>query len=240
MRAGHGYDCSRCGLEGANREEVCEPRCRHARDENDRRPPLPSSLLLTAYLPRSIFRLTTDIAEMRARHRWRSWMAEVGDPVPIALNDDGYVSVRGTVELLEPAKGYSEDAAVIRSATLERSYGLLSRTGKPQTGSVDNVRIRRAAGRFLVRDETGIALIDDDWLELVGPELRRPSPGLLGTLTLYDGDPVTVLGNARRAPLPGIETPDTGGYRKAPTALCFDGDDARPLLVLTDSEVVAG
>lgn len=42
-------------------------------------------------------------------------MGEVGEPVPIALNDDGYVSVRGTVELL---------AAVARAHRLRGRRGL--------------------------------------------------------------------------------------------------------------------
>jgi hypothetical protein len=94
-----------------------------------------------------------------------------------------------------------------------------------------------ASGTFLVRDETGAALIDDDAYTLASPTLVEKAWNEPLSIVLKDGDEVEILGAAERKP--SSTYPDlarSAGYREAPSILVFDGSPERRVLLIASPE----
>ena len=89
----------------------------------------------------------------------------------------------------------------------------------------------RQVGVFLVLDETGAALVDDDCLELFGQ-----TGGVGQALEVRDGDAVEVIGRGRWGR--GAHGAGTSGYRDGRVFVLEGGPDA-PLLLRADTDLVA-
>lgn len=108
----------------------------------------------------------------------------------------GIVRVRGRVRVLDPAEGAA-----------------------PRVGAV--LGARRACGRFLVVDESGAAVVDDDMFEIW--------PSDLLDAVIEDGDLVEIVGSGRRQRVPGL----TGrGFRDTADALVFEGSKERKVHII--------
>lgn len=81
--------------------------------------------------------------------------------------------------------------------------------------------VTRISGRFFVADDTGVAIVDDDALELWSSE-RAGEP-----VTIREGDTVEVLGRGEWREAREL----TDGYRGGKQAFVFNGDAEQPVHV---------
>jgi len=87
----------------------------------------------------------------------------------------------------------------------------------------------RESGRFFVKDDTGAALIDDDWVLLLDAEGNELDVTREGTLAIYDGQPVRVIGHAREG---GFSVPSAASsFRSNNRGLEMVGGTGRPVCV---------
>ncbi len=131
---------------------------------------------------------------------------------------DGVVRIRGRVRSIRPVPTPGGDlVAAFRARRVEAAAGRGRREEMVET---------TAAGRFVVDDGTGLAVVDDDAFALEPLDVGATAE----VLALRDGDLVEVIGPARRAPLPQDVHP--GNAAEQETALIFDGSpDSLVLLV---------
>jgi len=230
MRAGHTYRCPRCGEQFA-----CSVTCFRCDilpvDENGNRPPptftresmarggSPSGVgeadlffRLVAVGGHSLQALALGVKELNARRRaaraFRRPLSRVADV------SDSPAHIRGVVEVLEPVR--HPDAGEVGVYLLRRrDHGVLE--------------TRLACGKLLVRDETGVALLDDDFFSLLPPLGQHPLAHSELDIIVRAGDTLEVIGPAQRRTVPELPLADEGGYRSAPSALVFDGSTSEPL-----------
>ncbi len=248
MRGGDEYSCDACDRRAVARDDLCKPRCAKARDEYGRAPPPPAYELVkrdtTQSLGVSFAWLAREVRELRERRAVRAAWGRAGPVVQIEQIDDGEFTIEGTVELLRTADPHAPGVAAYRSCVLEVGFGQLGvkpryratdgmGNPRPIVTRIESQKLRRGCGVFLVRDPSGVALIDDDWLELFGSDLRRPGLERPGELLVRDGDLVSVTGHAIAGPLALPQA--AGSYRGPPKGVRFDGGpDGALYLVLRD------
>lgn len=241
MRAGDNYTCSKCTL-GGPREALCEPRCERARDANGNAPPPPSSDTYEWYggnvtqagpiLLRSAMRLAFAIRRTKRRRKLRALFDAAGPVVPIAFAPTGLVAIEGRVELLEPTTtpgGEPVAAFIDRHVTFAHHAGARNTTTR-----VERVEVRRAAGRFLVRDETGAALVDDDWLLLLDASGDELDASEAGQLVVGEGQVVRVVGHCR--PGDRLVPSEASSFRGHARGIEMIGGTGRPVCVLPRSD----
>lgn len=152
--------------------------------------------------------LGRQVRELNKRRRLR---ARFGSPItPIAAAKDGEAHIRGTVQILEPV--------MHRQGGEVAAYLFRIR----EDGRRENVAIETqlGCGKFLVRDETGEALVDDDFFAIL-PEKFPASSNI--NICIHDGDEIEVVGNASLRALPELPSVGRAGFREAPKILVFDG-----------------
>lgn len=155
------------------------------------------------------------------RRRWEDSRLVVA---PIASLRDGAVGrVVGRVRVVTPAHTPWDEpcaAYVSRDVTVDH----VGREATPRRRTTT----RRGAGVFVVRDPSGAAVVDDDYVILLGPD------GLalqgVGAIVVAEGDLVEVLGVARRTRNPHVGAVGSG-YREPAAAIVLDGSADRPLRV---------
>lgn len=152
--------------------------------------------------------LGRQVRELNKRRRLR---ARFSAPLaPIAAAKDGEVHIRGKVQILEPVmhRQGGEVAA------------FLFRIREAGRGGDVAIETQLGCGKFLVRDESGTALVDDDFFAIL-PE-KFPASGNVD-VRIHDGDEIEVVGNASLRALPELPSVGRAGFREAPKILVFDG-----------------
>lgn len=154
-----------------------------------------AQLLPFVAVPLGLVLVATVAFRAYERTRARRWVRPVARAAAAASAGASAVSVIGRVRMLGSAYG-SEHAAVARGAW-------------------------NRCGRFVVEDETGSALVDDDEIEIVDPVGQGP----VAKATVRNGDRVLVHGPARMADI------EADGYRGAARMLAFDGRIDAPVRI---------
>jgi len=96
------------------------------------------------------------------------------------------------------------------------------------TFSVDSCK----CGRFLVRDDTGVAVVDDDAFDMWAADGASVRGSTADGIWVGDGDEVEVVGPGAREPIRDATLVE-GDYRDGSTAFVFDGrPDDRVYVVL--------
>jgi len=141
--------------------------------------------------------------------------------------------VRGRVRVLE-AVSVQEDscAAWAQRDVLERNMVTWT-SGGSVPSKEQRLLETRAAGRFLVVDDSGVALLDDDAFVLA--PLPVAKPGEMARVTVHDGDEVLVYGRARRdeADESSRAYASASAYRESGQVLRFEGTERHPLVITT-------
>ncbi|MEM9068457.1 MAG: hypothetical protein AAGE52_08120 [Myxococcota bacterium] len=154
--------------------------------------------------------LARQVRELNRRRRLAARLA--GEATPIAAAE-GEVHVRGTVEVLEPVQHrQGGDVAAF-----------LFRIREAMPGSDVAIETELGCGKFLVRDESGVALVDDDFFAILPPKgTSFPASGNID-VRIQSGDVIEVVGVAARRALADLPGLGRGGFREAPKVLVFDG-----------------
>lgn len=228
MRAGHAYHCPQCGEEFGY--GVTCFRCEILPvDENGNRPPPTfareamarggSETGTSADMPffvmalgeASVHALGREVRELNRRRKARRALREPLQNIADASAEPFHI--RGVVEVLESVKHPDgEQVAMYLCRRRERAHN-----------TVAAIETRLACGKLLVRDETGVALLDDDFFSLLPPRGRHPLARSEVDILVRAGDMIEVAGHAERRAMPELSRADAGGYRTAPTTLVFDG-----------------
>lgn len=182
------------------------------------------------------FLIGARIKSLRARLRvLQARIASAPAVAPIG-SASGVCRVRGRVRVLEPVKGpLGQPVAAFLERRKRQAVGLVSAKRGTQVEAVTAVTVEElsAAGVFLVEDESGAALVDDDAFvvaELGGSAKDWNEPL---SIVVNDGDEIEVFGSAEwrsGAGLPGHAS--QGGYRDGGNVLAFDGKPAERVVIL--------
>lgn len=231
-RAGKSYTCPRCGEESVHPvtchrcdilpvdEKGHTPPPLFEREVLFRKPAEPilegqqNGLAELAALGGFAFAsLARQVRELNRRRRLRARFQTPASQIAAAA--DGDVHVQGTIEVLEPVMHrHGGDVAAYLFRIRETTH---------QGESDAAVETQLACGKFLVRDETGAALVDDDYIAIL-PKHGDPFPASGNVdVRLHAGDRVQVVGRAERRALPELPNVGRAGFREAPKILVFDG-----------------
>lgn len=154
--------------------------------------------------------LARQVRELTKRRRLR---ARFREPTPIGAAKDGEVQVRGRVEVLEPVRHRHGDEVA----------AYLFRIHEAGTGGDVAIETQLACGKLLIRDDTGAALLDDDFIAILpAPGQPFPASGNVD-VRIQAGDLVDVVGPASLRALPELPSVGRAGFREAPKVLVFDG-----------------
>ncbi|MDC3958707.1 hypothetical protein [Polyangium jinanense] len=180
----------------------------------------------------------------RLRARLRVLQARIASAPAVAPigSASGVCRVRGRVRVLEPVKGpLGQPVAAFLERRKRQTVGLVSAKRGTQVEAVTAVTVEElsAAGVFLVEDESGTALVDDDAFVVaqLGGTAKDWNEPL--SIVVNDGDEIEVFGPAEwrsGAGLPGHAS--QGGYRDGGNVLAFDGKPAERVVILAKSAAV--
>ncbi len=167
------------------------------------------------------------------RRRVKKLLARAGAVAPLNTVSEGVVRVKGRVEILEAVsdRGQGPVAAFAWRGADDGVCGC----GADCTAMVRVVETRMAAGRFLVRDQSGVALVTGPWIRLLddlGGDLNAESGGLY----VREGDAITVLGEVRLDTVDEPRARMTDGYRGVRKTPVFLGEESTPLYVFCEPE----
>lgn len=168
------------------------------------------------------------------RRRLKKLLRAAGEASPIASLDEGLVRITGRIETLDPV---SDDrgrgvAAYIRRASHDAACGCDKRC----TVIERFVETQGNAGRFLVRDDNGVALVEGPQLRLLDYHGRPLDSFEAGRLTIHTGDAVTVLGVAKRELTDEPRARVTNGYRGTVPTPIFRSDPDHPIYVFCPTD----
>jgi len=234
MHAGHSYRCPQCGEEFA--ADVTCFRCDiFPVDENGNCPPPTFSredlsargsasgtdgdffFALAAVGELSVRALAR---EVRGLNRRRHARRKLHVPL-LAIGDvhDTPAHIRGVVEVIEPVHHpeLGEVALYLRRR----------KETKPSAAFETNC----ACGKLIIRDETGAALLDDDFFVLLPRPGHHPMARSDVDIVVRQGDTLEVAGPAARQPRPELMQAEQSGYRSSSTMVVFDGSSADLLTI---------
>ncbi len=159
------------------------------------------------------------LGAVRARRRLSRLLDEAGHPVPIAGASEGVIRIEGRVELLDSVDDEHGDAvaAFLVRETRDEACGCQSNC----TAIKRWVTTRGNAGRFMVRDAGGVALVIGPRLRLLDFRGQPVDPFEAGALRVRDGDLVTVLGSAANEVVEESRARPADGYRGTRTTPVF-------------------
>lgn len=168
------------------------------------------------------------------RRRLKKLLRAAGDASPIASLDEGLARITGRVETLDPVRD-DQDRGVA---------AYIGRTSHDAPCACDDrctiikrfVETRANAGRFLVRDESGVALVEGPRLRLLNYHGRPVDSYEAGRLSIHTGDAVTVLGAAKRELTDESRARVTDGYRGTVPTPVFRSDADHPLYVFCPTD----
>jgi len=175
------------------------------------------------------------IRDITNRRRLKKLIKSAGDPVSIMSAADGVVRVEGRVEVLEPVSAPEGETlgAYIRRGIEDAPCGC----EKQCTAVFRTVGTHRAAGRFVVRDSSGAAIVAGPRLRLLDYHGREIDPFETGLLAVRDGDTVTVVGEVRHEAVDDPRVRVTDGYRGVKLTPVFHGDDDTPVHVFCEADL---
>jgi hypothetical protein len=184
------------------------------------------------------FVLIKDRRVKQHRARIQAVRARLGAAAAVTpiLNAGGIARIRGRISVIKPIKGPMGDPVAAYLVRARKETVELLSMGRGQTRQAVTaltVEESSACGTFLVRDESGAALIDDDAYTLASPALVDLAWNEPIAMVLKDGDEVEILGAAERKP--SSVYPDlarSAGYREAPSILVFDGSPEQRVLLI--------
>jgi len=237
MRAGHTYHCPKCGEE-FDYGVTCF-RCDILPvDENGNRPPptfareamalsgsetgttADMGFFVMALGDASLRALAREVRELNHRRKARRALREPLQRIADASAEPFHV--RGIVEVLESVKHPDgEEVAMYLCRRLDVARH-----------TVEAIETRLACGKLLVRDETGVALLDDDFFFLLPTKGHHPMARYKLDIIVRAGDTIEIAGHAERRAMPQLSQADAGGYRTTPTVLAFDGSTDHLLSIL--------
>jgi len=158
-----------------------------------------------------------------------------------------YARVRGRVRVLEPVldpSGRKVGAFRSQSALGAGGQEWVHRRHKDTAHSRSGDTMERhhvhygtlsvlssKCGRFVVQDDSGVALVDDDAIEVSAAEGVSARLSASTEVWVGDGDEVDVVGPGDREPIPDGALL-TGDYRDGATAFVFDGRPDNRVYVL--------
>ncbi len=177
------------------------------------------------------------IKKLRARVQSvfdRAGAAELARPIAQA---SGVCHVRGKVRVLKPVQGPLGNPVVAYFVRRKKDTVIVvrDRYGGTTSQIVTQVTVEESSGSgvFLIEDETGAALIDDDAFTVAPISTRRIDWDEPMSIVVEDGAEVEVIGRAERRPASALpEIARSGGYRDAPSLLVFDGKPDERVLIL--------
>lgn len=198
-------------------------------------------LVVQAVLWALIFAAFAAVTRIRIRQH-RARVQAVADriaaapPVASIGASSGSHHIRGRVRLLQPIKGPLGDPVAAYLVRQRKERVEMLPAGRGQTRpAVTSVTVEESSGCgvFLVEDETGASLVDDDAVTIA-----PITPGKMDwddpiSLLIKDGDEVEIIGPAERKPATALpEIARSGMYREAPKLLVFDGKPTERVLIL--------
>jgi hypothetical protein len=158
----------------------------------------------------------------------------------------GVCHVRGRARALKPVQGPLGNPVVAFLVRRKKDTIVLVRDRYGTTHQVvTEVTVEESSGCgvFLIEDETGAALVDDDAFTIAPLATRRIDWDEPISITVEDGAEVEVIGRAERKPASALpELARSGGYREAPSLLVFDGRPEERVVILAarDARAPAG
>jgi hypothetical protein len=165
----------------------------------------------------------------------RARLAAAAAVTPI-LQAGEIARIRGKISVIKAVKGPLGEPVAAYLVRARKDTVELLPIGRGQTRqavTAQTVEESSACGTFVVRDESGAALIDDDAYTLASPMLVDMPWNEPISIVLKDGAEVEILGAASRKPTSTY--PDlaaVAGYREAPSILVFDGTPERRVLLI--------
>jgi len=237
MRAGKRYTCPQCGEESPL--DVTCFRCDILPVDENGNPPPPTfehEMLARSLAGADALAVIAESAfigppsatyhalarEIRVLNQGRKARRELRPATTsIEATQPGRVHVRGRVEVVEP----------VRHPSGEKVALFLWRRRERHAAGDDAVETRLACGKLLLRDETGTALLDDDFFTLL-PAVGQPCPvNHDAEIVVRAGDTLEVAGPAERRLVPELPQSGEGAYREAPRMLVLDGRPGALLVV---------
>jgi hypothetical protein len=225
--------CNRCGSQMVDEHGNLPPPASYERAASMTAEEV--SAAITSYgisAPGAIYRvIKLALAHRRRNRAARQRIAAAGEITPISAARGGLVCVRGVVQVLQPPLQRPDDQTL--GMYMERFY-------RPDE---DAWETQRGFGRVVVADDSGAAVIDDDYVQLLKPGGDVPRPVLACSVIVRTGYAVEVVGRAERRAYPGVSAGSGAGsgagagagagagYRSPGAPLVFDGSSDALLLV---------
>jgi membrane protein implicated in regulation of membrane protease activity len=184
-----------------------------------------------------VYRALNERRVKRYRQRLQAVRDRVGaaGPVTPIAQAEGRVHIRGKVSVIKPVKGPMGDpvAAYLVRRKKDTVETIVSGRRRREAITAQTVEESSACGVFVIKDESGTALVDDDAFVLGAIEPQKSDWDDPITLIVREGSEVEILGTAKRiAASAHPEIAKSGSYRDAPSLLVFDGTpDDRVLLL---------
>jgi len=184
------------------------------------------------------FFLVKDMRVKSHRRRLQAIRERVASasPVESIAKSSGNSHIRGRVRVIKPVKGPLGNPVGAYLVRAKKETVELLPAGRGQTRrAVTSITVEEssACGVFLVEDETGAVLVDDDAFTVApvaGLKLDWDDPI---SLAVEDGGEVEIIGPTERKPASSYpELAKAGGYREAASLLVFNGTpEARVLII---------
>jgi hypothetical protein len=132
---------------------------------------------------------------------------------PIAQAEGPLVRVAGRVQVIEAA-----------DPTHPTTAFSLVRTREVAANASVTIETRVICSKFLVQDDSGFALVDDDFVAVLPPPGDSLPSNANAAIVASDGQQIEVCGPAERRVKPELQQiASQHGYRREPRVLCFDG-----------------
>lgn len=175
------------------------------------------------------------MGDLRRRRVVKRIVAKAGDVVPIGRAEEGLVRIEGTVEVLEgvwlPESLAAHERARVAVYRVnderEEPCGCRARC----RAVVRVVRSVSHGGRFVVRDDTGVAVVERGAIALRDYRGNALDPYAAGRLIVREGESVTVIGHGRRRGVGELRAATARGFRDVQLPLVFEGAIDAPTYV---------
>lgn len=169
------------------------------------------------------------LAAVGARRRLGRLVREAGAAVSIAAVKSGVVRVEGTVEVLDAV--FDEDGERVAAYVRRETRDLPCGCAESCTAVRRYADTYGEAGRFLVRDESGVAIVVGPRLRLLDYHGQPLDPFEPGRLVVRNGDEVTLVGDAALESTDEPRARVTKGYRGSQLTPVFRGRAGAPVHV---------
>lgn len=189
----------------------------------------------------AVYRLLNDRRVKGYRRRLRAVRERVASASAVTpiMQTEGHAHIRGKVSVIKPVQGPLGDPVAAYLVRRKKDTVETVTSGRTTRKAVtaQTVEESSACGVFVIKDESGTALVDDDAFTLasITPETSDWDDPI--TIIVRDGTEVEILGTASRiAASAHPELAKLGGYREAPSLLAFNGTPEDRVLLLARPE----